>query len=130
RKSGVTSQLVLLNVLFLYCPTTQGPLQAYVCDAVALELNAFENRSPIVSPNMPNDALTTVLPSPMTSQAAPALGTVSVQVSTSFFGKLWAGKMLLNCPASFDCGGVKLLYCSHRTPRLNVTRPTPYVSVM
>src|SRR2546428_12747742 len=105
RKSGVTSHLVLLNVLFLNGVTRHGPVHAYVCVACPFGLNAFEYRSPIVSPKMPYDVLTTVLPVPVTSQATPTRGTVSIHVSTSCRGYVLAGKIALNWPASFVCSG-------------------------
>src|SRR4029077_15818554 len=79
RVSGLASQLVVVYETFLYSVTTPGPFHLYVVVTNASGLNWFPQRSPMVSPNIPNEAFRSVLPSPKISHAPPTLGTTSFQ---------------------------------------------------
>src|SRR4051794_39751166 len=82
RNVSVTSQL--------YCTgasgstALHGPLQLKVLDWAAFGLKVAAKSSPMVSPNKPYEALTTVLPLPRMSQAIPARGTTSFHTRMSW----------------------------------------------
>src|ERR1700684_1726031 len=83
----------------------------------------------MVSPSSPKERLTTVLPFPITSHAAPARGTTSTHVRMFVFGKVVAGNRSANWPAVVFWLGKYALYLSTRTPRFRERCFNDHVSV-
>src|SRR5579872_7185492 len=82
-----------------------GPDQRYVLLCILSGLYRFEYKKPIVSPNSPNEAFSTVFPFPRMSQATPARGTISFHVRLFVAATVCAGKMSLNWFAVVCCVG-------------------------
>src|SRR5262245_40896294 len=95
-KSQLT--LGLVYETFVYCVTLHGPLHRYLVVTSAFGLYVAAKSAPIVSPKIPKNVLSDVLPFPVTSQFMPTRGTTSCHFSTSAPLNVCS---TLNCPARF-----------------------------